>query len=95
MHHQLMLIVNNVDELRAVSEATKPDIICIVETWLDKHIPNNKFFSQTIGYSEWTEIDMVVTSLLILCKYIVLSCSVLLQGGPEFLFLLSSFTKFC
>ena len=56
-------LLSKVDELRAVSEATKPDIICIVENWLDKHIPNNKFFSQTIGYSDWTEIDIVVTSL--------------------------------
>ena len=37
-------LLSKVDELRAVSEATKPDIICIVETWLDKHIPNNEFF---------------------------------------------------
>ena len=56
-------LLSKVDEFRAVSEATKPDIICIVENWLDKHIPNNEFFSQTIGYSDWTEIDIVVTSL--------------------------------
>ena len=34
MHHQLMLIVNNVDELRAVSEATKPDIIALLKLGL-------------------------------------------------------------
>ena len=63
MYYNICSLLSKVDELRAVSEATKPDIICIVETWLDKHIPNNEFFSQTIGYSDCTEIDMVVTSL--------------------------------
>ena len=30
------------DELKAVSEATMPDIICIVETWFDSVITDNE-----------------------------------------------------
>ena len=31
-------------ELRAVSEATMPDIICIVETWLDNDVSDDELF---------------------------------------------------
>ena len=31
-------------ELKLVSEATKPDIICLVETWLDNDVLNNEIF---------------------------------------------------
>ena len=68
------------DELKAVSEATKVDIICIVETWFDSVITDN-------------EVDLPDYQLFRLdcCRrgggiviYVrtFLTCKVLLQGGP-------------
>ena len=65
---------------KAVSEATKLDIICIVETWLDSVITDN-------------EVDLPDYQLFRLDRcgrgggiaiYVrtSLSCKVLLQGGP-------------
>ena len=44
MYYNIRSLLSKVDELRAISEATKPDIICIVETWLDNNIPDNELF---------------------------------------------------
>ena len=68
------------DELKDVSEATKHDIICIVETWFDSVITDN-------------EVDLTDYQLFRLDRcgrgggiaiYVrtFLSCKVLLQGGP-------------
>ena len=41
IHYNARSLLPKVDELRAVCVATKPNIICIVETWLDDSIPDN------------------------------------------------------
>lgn len=42
-------LLSKIDELRLVSEATKPDIICLVETWLDNDVTNNELFLSNSG----------------------------------------------
>ena len=88
MYNNVRSLLSKVDELGSVSDATKPDIIASTTIFLIMNL-----FCQIISYSDWTEIDMVVASLL---------CSVLLQGGPHGLEFLSLsivlqplFTKFC
>ena len=68
-------LLSKVDELRAVSEATKPDIICIVENWLDKHIPNDRLFR--LDRNRHRGDITIYVSILFFHVY-----SVLLQGGP-------------
>ena len=41
IHYNARSMLPKLDELRAVCKATKPDIICIVETWLDDSISDN------------------------------------------------------
>ena len=67
--------------LRLVSEATKPDIICLVETWLDNDVLNNEIFLSNYQLFR-----------LECNRYgggIAFSCNVLLQGGPNNLEFLS------
>jgi len=42
VYYNARSLLPKLDELRAVSEATRPDIICIVETWLDNSVSDNE-----------------------------------------------------
>ena len=68
------------DEFKAVSEVTKPDIICIVETWLNNEItdvevnlPDYQLF-RLDRCGRGGGIAIYVRTFL--------SCKVLFQGGP-------------
>jgi len=80
IYYNARSLLSKLDELRAISETTKPDIICIVETWLDNEITDNEVC--LVNYQLFRldrnrhggGIAIYVRSLLL--------CDVLLQGGP-------------
>ena len=42
MYYNVRSLLPKIDELRAVCETSKPDIVYIVETWLDHSISDNE-----------------------------------------------------
>ena len=106
-HEQLHVIYYNVrslfpkiDELRAVCETSKPDIVCIVETWLDHNITDNEVAIQ--DYQLFRLDRNRHGGGIALFVHFSLSCHILLTGGPfelEFISLSvlsqSSLCKFC
>ena len=91
VYYNARSLIPKMDELKAVSEATKPDIIYIVETWLDSVITD-------------IEVDLPDYQLFRLDRcghgggiaiYVrtFLSCKVMLQGGTFALSL--SIVNFC
>lgn len=53
-------VLPKLDELTTLCSAEKPDILCLVETWLDSNIDNMNFYLVTIILFALIEIDMVV-----------------------------------
>ena len=93
-------LVPKIDEFRAVCETSKPDIVCIVETWLDHNITDHEVAVQ--DYQLFRLDRNRHGGGIALFVHSSLSCHVLLTGGPfelEFISLSvlsqSSFCKFC
>ena len=42
LYYNTRSLLSKIDELRIVCKATKPDILCIVETWLDNNITDKE-----------------------------------------------------
>ena len=42
LYYNARSLLPKMDELRAVIEATKPDILCFVETWLDEDFADSE-----------------------------------------------------
>ena len=42
LHYNVRSLLPKIYELRTVKEATKPDILCIVETWLDEDVADSE-----------------------------------------------------
>ena len=80
-------LLSKIDELRLVSEATKPDIISLVETWLDNDVLNNEIFLSNYQLLRLDRNRHGGGIALYLRN--VFSCNVLLQGGPNNLEFLS------
>ena len=57
-------ILPKVDELQANVLLQKPDIICIVETWLSEDVMDNEVLLP-VRYIGWNVIGMVVALLFI------------------------------
>ncbi len=84
-------ILPKLDELRACVLSQKPDLVCIVESWLSEDVTDNEILLP----------DYQVHRLnrnrhgggIVLYAHNSLSCKVLLQGGPHNLeFLAVSYT---
>ena len=100
VHYKARSLLPKVYE-RAVCVATKPDIICIVETWLDDSISDNdlslsnyQLFRLDRNYRHGGGIAVYVHCLF--------SCKVLLKGGPFalefisiFLYYITTIILFC
>ena len=96
VYYNARSLIPKMDEFKAVSEVTKPDIICIVETWLNNEItdvevnlPDYQLF-RLDRCGRGGGIAIYVRTFL--------SCKVLFQGGPfslEFLFLSITCQPFC
>ena len=100
LYYNVRSLLPKIDELRAVCETSKPDVICIVETWLDHNITNNELAIQ--GYQLFRLDRNRHGGGIALYVHLSLSCNILLTGGPfelEFISLSvssqSSFCKFC
>ena len=96
----VVYILSKVDELRAVSKATMPDIICIVETWLDNDVSDNELFLSNYQFFRLDRNRHGGGIAIYVCTS--LTCNLLLQGGPfglEFLSLSMvsqySLNRFC
>ena len=80
-------LLSKLDELRAISETTKPDVICIVETWLDNEITDNEIC--LTNYHLFRLDRNRHGGGIAIYVHSFLSCNVILQGGPFGLELLS------
>ena len=87
MYYNIRSLLSKVDELRSVSDATKPDIICIVETWLNNNIPDNEPILSNYQLFRLDRNRHGGGIAIYVCT--VLLCSILLQGGPHGLEFLS------
>ena len=73
-------LIPKMDELKAVSAATKPEIICIVETLLDSVITDNEL---DLPDYQLFRLDLCgCGGGIAIYVHTFLSCKVLLQGGP-------------
>jgi len=77
LYYNVRSILPKVDELRDNVLSQKPDILCIVETWLSEDVTNNDL---TTRCTDWTIMGIAVA---LLCMYITICHVVLLQGGPH------------
>ena len=77
-----------IDYLRIICSVLSPDIICIVETWLDNTIENSEIFVQ--GYSvHRVDRNRHGGGVLVFVKDLF-NCSVVFKGTPEFEFIILS-----
>ena len=100
MYYNVRSLLPKIDELRAVCVASKPDIICIVEMWLDNNISDNELAMQ--DYQLFRLDRNRHGGGIALYVHLSLSCNILLRGGPfelEFISISvlsqSSLCKFC
>ena len=87
IHYNARSLLPKLDELRAVCEATKPDIICIVETWLDDSISDNDI--SLTDYQVFRRDRNRHGGGIAVYAHCSMSCKVLLKGGPFSLELIS------
>ena len=81
VYYNARSLLSKIDELRLVYEAMKPDVICVVETWLDNDIvdnelilPNCQLFRKDRNRQGGGVAIYVSDALL---------CNVLVCGGPR------------
>ena len=85
LYYNARSLLPKMDELRAVNEASKPDIACIVETWLDGDItdgelllPNFQLFRRDRN-RHGGGVALYVSSSLV--------CNMLCDGSPDLEFI--------
>ena len=87
-------LIPKLDELRLECVNRQPDIVCIVETWLDDTVSDNELLLpdyQIYRYDRNRHGGGVAIYV-----HISLSCKIVLEGGPHKLILSDSFSgKFC
>ena len=76
MYYNIPSLLSTVDELRAVSEATKPDAFALLKTGLT--MPNDEFFLSNYRLFRLDRNRCVVTSLFmyVLFFHVVYHCKV-------------------
>ena len=87
LYYNARSLMFKVDELRIVSEAAKPEIICVVETWLDNDVSNHEL--SLCNYELFRRDRDRHGGGVAIYVHSALSCSVFLEGGPNGLEFLS------
>ena len=95
LYYNARSLLLKLDELRAVCEATKPDFVCIVETWLDDNVSDNDL--SLSNYQLFRLHRNRHRGSIAVFVHFSFSCKILLQGGPfalEFISIVSQ-PSFC
>ena len=70
-------------------EATKPDIVCIVETWLDDRVSDSELSLDNYQPFRFDRNRHGSGVAIYVCNF--LSCNIIVQGGPHKLEIFISF----
>ena len=87
IYYNACSLLPKLDELQVVCEATRPDVICIVETWLDISVIDNEIVLS--GYQLFRLDRNRHGGGVAVYVHDSLLCKVVLQGGPFYLELIS------
>ena len=83
-HYNVHSLLPVLHELQVICEATRPDVICIVVTWLDDNVIDNEVVLS--GYQLfWLDRNRRGGGMAVYELHDSLLCKVVLQGGPFYL----------
>ena len=81
LYYNARSLLPKMDELRAVNEASKPDIVCIVETWLDGDITDGELLLPNFQLFRRDRNRHGGGVALYVCSSLV--CNMLCDGSPD------------
>ena len=87
LYYNARSLLPKLDELNVVCEATKPDIVCIVETWLDDRVSDSELSLDNYQLFRFDRNRHGGGVAIYVCNF--LSCNIIVQGGPHRLEILS------
>ena len=87
LYYNARSLLPKLDELNVVCEATKPDIVCIVETWLDDRVSDSELSLDNYQLFRFDRNRHGGGVAIYVCNF--LSCNIIVQGGPHRLEFLS------
>ena len=80
MYYNVRSLLPKLDELKAICATSIPDIVCVVETWLDNSILDNEV---TVPNYQLFRLDRNRHGGgIAIYVHLSLSCNILLKGGP-------------